>query len=170
MSRKQLFDKYDRPTIHYFVKQRQEAAREATEAAIEDAKAEAEANRPKVDFDGMPLNWEAREYENKLDYKSFLAGDGEVQLSEREEVAMTHTADSNDYSAGLLDHARWLSDGIKDGRTTGTHGSNWREAWDLAFKLAAERDKIGQDTCKQCGRLACEHGEGEAEPNHTFVE
>lgn len=76
MSRKpQMFDKYDRPTIHHFIAQRKEAVREMAEAAIEDAKAEAEAARPKLDFDGMPLNWEARAYENMLDYRSFLAGD-----------------------------------------------------------------------------------------------
>ena len=75
MANKPLFDKYDRPTIHYFIKQREEAAREAVEAAIADAKYEAEQNRIKLDFDGMPLNYEEREYEKMLDYKSFMAGD-----------------------------------------------------------------------------------------------
>ena len=74
MSRKPMFDKYDRPTIHRYLKQREEAVREAVEAAVEDAKAEL-PQRERLDFDGMPLNWEAREYEKMLDYKSFLAGD-----------------------------------------------------------------------------------------------
>jgi hypothetical protein len=74
MSRKPMFDKYDRPTIHHYLKQREEAVREAVEAAVEDAKAEL-PQRERLDFDGMPLNWEAREYEKMLDYKSFLAGD-----------------------------------------------------------------------------------------------
>lgn len=77
MANKPLFDKYDRPTIHYLIKQREEAAREAVEAAIEDARWEAESHKVKLDFDGMPLNYEEREYEKMLDYKSFLAGDGE---------------------------------------------------------------------------------------------
>jgi hypothetical protein len=75
MSRKQMFDKYDRPTIHHYLAMREEAAREALEAAVEDANAEADLYREKLDFDGMPLNWEAREYEKMLDYRSFLAGD-----------------------------------------------------------------------------------------------
>ena len=74
MSRKPMFDKYDRPTIHHYLKQREEAVREAVEAAVEDAKAEL-PQRERLDFDGMPLNYEAREYEKMLDYKSFLAGD-----------------------------------------------------------------------------------------------
>lgn len=77
MSRKpQMFDKYDRPTIHHFLKQREEAAREMFEAAIEDAKAD-QPQAERLDFDGMPLNYEEREYEKMLDYKSFLAGDDE---------------------------------------------------------------------------------------------
>jgi hypothetical protein len=79
MSRKPMFDKYDRPTIHNYLAQREEAIREAVEAAVEDAKTEQpQAEQPqaeRLDFDGMPLNWEEREYEKMLDYKSFLAGD-----------------------------------------------------------------------------------------------
>lgn len=75
MARKpQMFDKYDRPTIHYFLAQREEAVREAVEATIEDAKAE-QPQVERLDFDGMPLNWEEREYEKMLDYKGFMAGD-----------------------------------------------------------------------------------------------
>ena len=73
MARKQMFDKYDRPTIHHFLAQREEAIREAVDAAVEDAKADQSQER--LDFDGMPLNYEEREYEKMLDYKSFLAGD-----------------------------------------------------------------------------------------------
>jgi len=75
MSRKPAeFDKYDRPTIHHFLKQREEAIREAVEAAVEDAKAEL-PQPERLDFDGLPLNYEEREYEKMLDYKAFLAGD-----------------------------------------------------------------------------------------------
>jgi hypothetical protein len=74
MSRKPMFDKFDRPTIHHFLAQREEAIREAVEAAVEDAKAEL-PQPERLDFDRMPLNWEEREYEKMLDYKSFLAGD-----------------------------------------------------------------------------------------------
>jgi hypothetical protein len=77
MARKpQMFDKYDRPTIHYFLAQREEAACEMIEAAVEDAKAE-QPQAERLDFDGMPLNWEEREYEKMLDYKSFMRGDGQ---------------------------------------------------------------------------------------------
>lgn len=74
MSNKPMFDKYDRPTIHHYLAMRKEAAREAAEAAIEDAKAEL-PQPERLDFDGMPLNYEEREYEKMLDYKCFLAGD-----------------------------------------------------------------------------------------------
>jgi hypothetical protein len=74
MANKPMFDKYDRPTIHHFLKQREEAAQEMLEAAIEDAKAE-QPQAPRLDFDGMPLNWEEREYEKMLDYRGFMAGD-----------------------------------------------------------------------------------------------
>lgn len=77
MRKPQMFDKYDRPTIHYFIAQRKAAAKEMMDAAIEDARYEAEQARPKLDFDGMPLNWEAKAYEAMLDYKSFMAGDEE---------------------------------------------------------------------------------------------
>ena len=80
MANKPMFDKYDRPTIHYFIEQRKLAAQEMMDAAIEDAKYEAEANRVKLDFDGMPLNYEAREYEKMLDYRSFLAGDDQERF------------------------------------------------------------------------------------------
>lgn len=80
MANKPMFDKYDRPTIHYFIAKRKEAVQEMMDAAIEDAKYEAEANRVKLDFDGMPLNYEEREYEKMLDYKSFLAGDDQERF------------------------------------------------------------------------------------------
>jgi hypothetical protein len=75
MSRKpQMFDKYDRPTIHYFIEQRKQAAKEMVEAAIEDYKDSLPQPEP-VDFDGMPLNYEERAIENRNDYLSFLRGD-----------------------------------------------------------------------------------------------
>jgi len=69
-----MYDKYDRPTIHKFLADREAAIREAVEAEVYDHRAEM-PKAERLDFDGMPLNWEEREYEKILDYKSFLTGE-----------------------------------------------------------------------------------------------
>jgi hypothetical protein len=134
---------------------------------------------------------EEREYENMLDYKSFLDSCMTrlyANLSERLVAMKTHTDMALcDYLecrvASFAGGATWLNTPwnawfvvpimtpVEIDRFYQKHPLDTVRAEIIRY-IAGPFDlvKNDKDTCKQCGRLACEHGEGEAEPNHTFVE